>query len=767
MYSEKFIRLNDRYSEFYNHVPAPMFRRKFFLEKENVRKCAVSICAVGLYRLFINGKDVTKGLLAPYLTDPDKLLYYDNYDITKYLMDGENVLGVVLGTGIRNDVGRWNWAFDKAPFRGYVEYACSVEITYKNGGVSVIENDETVKAKESPIIFDSIFFGEQYDKRKEEEGWLFPGFDDSGWKNAEYGEVLEGVPTESVAEPITTQYQLKPVRILKEKGGFVYDFGENCAGLCTLKIKNAKRGQVIKLYYAEALIDGKFDDTNIVLTDPNPAACFKAPYGDMRYFDMYICKGEAEESYTPYFTYHGFQYVFVEGIEEEQAREDLLVYNVMNSDLKKCGNFVCSNECVNAVQKMVERSDLANFYYFPTDCPTREKNGWTGDASFSAEQMILNFNVEKSMEEWFKVVRFQQEPSGALSGYYPTPGWSMVYGDYPGPAWDSFLFEIPYKLYLYRGNINIIKDNAEAMFKYLKYIETRKNADGLICHGFGDWVQAGVLDPSLPVDSPLEVTSTYYAVKNAEKAAFMFDIAGKREYADFARKMANDFREAFIERLVDHGDMTVRGRCQTSQCMGIDLGIFKGEDKQKAIENLIGYIKKYDYHLHTGVQGGRLLFHILFENGYHELAYKMITDETFPSYGFFRKIGSTTMWEGFVDEKISLPYSRNHHFWGDVSHCFYRYLAGINVNPESSDHTRVDIKPYFVTGLYSVEASYETPLGKLSVSWIKKGDKVEVTVVKPQGVHGEVIAPPEYVFSDNTSVKPFENGKYIMIIKER
>ena len=767
MYSKKFVRLNDKFSDFYNHVPAPMFRRKFFCEKDKTKECIVSICAVGLYHLFINGKNITKGLLAPYLTDPDKLLYYDKYDITEDLFDGENVIGVVLGTGIRNDVGRWNWAFDKASFRGYVEYACSIEITGKDGGVIIIENDENVKAAESPIIFDSLYFGEQYDKRKEILGWNNVGFDDSEWKSAEYGEVPKGIPTESVAEPIKTRYKLSPVKISKQQDGFLYDFGENCAGLCTLKIKNSKCGQEIKLYYGEAMINGKFDDTNIVLTDPNPAAGFKAPYEEMRYVDVYFCKGEKEEVYTPYFTYHGFQYVLVNGITEEQARDDLLVYNVMSSDLPKTGNFICSDDCVNAIQKMVERSDLANFYYFPTDCPTREKNGWTGDASLSAEQMIINFDVEKSMEEWFKIVRAQQKPSGALSGYYPTPGWSKVYGDYPGPAWDSFLFEIPYKLYLYRGNSKIIEDNADAMFKYLKYIETRKNGDGLICYGFGDWVQAGVLDVSQPVDSPLEVTSTYYAIKNAEKAALMFNIAGKAEYALYAKKQANNFRKAFIDRLVGFDDMTVKGKCQTSQCMGIDLGIFKdGNEKDKAIDHLLGYVKQYDYHLHTGVLGGRLIFHTLFENGYHELAYKMITDTTFPSYGFFNKIGSTTMWEGFVDEKISLPYSRNHHFWGDVSHCFYRYLAGINVNPELKDYKNTDVKPYFISGLNYVNASYETPLGTLSVKWTKNENRAEIEIEKPKEYYGKLIAPPDYMFNDADVVKPLENGRYILVKKE-
>ena len=757
--SDKFIRLNEKYSAFYEHVPAPMFRKEIFVDKKQAEKYEITITAAGFYDLFINGERITKGYLAPYISAPCDLLYYDVYDITDLLRDGNNCIGVVLGNGIQNDMGRWEWCFDQAKWRGYVRFAMALEITDKEGNTQVLEGEGGWKVSESPIIFDSLYLGEHYDANKEQKGWNQVGFDDSAWQDAERAEKPLGEPSLCEAEPITKQYDLFPVSVVKEDGGYVYDFGYNCAGLVTLRIKNATKGQKIIMTFGEAILDGKFNDKNVLCLPP----IMKYPEKDVHYKDVYICKGEAEEVYTPSFTYHGFQYVHVEGLRDDQAEESLLVYHVLNSNVKQISKFSCSNEVVNSIQDMVIRSNLANLYYFPTDCPHREKNGWTGDAALSAEQMTLNLGIDTSFREWMKNIRKAQEESGALSGFVPTPGWRLHYDDYPGPAWDWVMAEIPYQLYIYRGDRKVLEENATMLGKYLNYIVTRKNERGLIDYGFGDWVQAGVIDVmNNPVDCPTEVSSTACAIDIAEKCAFIFRVLGMEERAIFADAVAQSFRHSFAKHLIDWENLTVAGECQTSQTLGLYLNFFNEEQKSKALAHLIEYINKYEDHLHVGVIGGRLIFHVLTQNGYAELAYKMIVRSDFPSYGFFKEINSTTMWEGFVNPNIELAYSRNHHFWGDVSHWFYRYLAGFNVNPSKADCSEINIKPYIIADITFVEATHETPYGKIAVEWKKEGESLSLKVEKALSLKGKLFAPDGWVFEDGEVEKALGSGNYVL-----
>ncbi len=747
IFSDKFIRRNESYSEFYDHVPAPMFRKIISIEQP-VKECTITITAVGFYDLFINGKRVTKGLLSPYVSAPTELVYYDTYTITEELAKGENCIGVLVGTGLQNDVARWNWRFDHAKWRSYVRFAAAIEIMYEDGTQEVIECDESWKTKDSPIIYDSFFLGEHYDARKEVPGWNLASFDDADWDNAQVAERPMGEATQSVAEPIKTQYDLKPVAITSESRGYIYDFGENCAGLATLTIRNTTPGQVVKMTFGEIVRNGVFDDSNIICLDRGLHTM-----DEMHLQDVYICKGAEEEVYTPTFTYHGFQYVLVEGITQEQAVDSLLVYHVMNSDLKKNAHFECDHDCINALQDMVIRADLANFYYFPTDCPTREKNGWTGDAALSAEQMIINLTVENSMHEWFKNIRKAQHEDGSMSGYVPTPGWFLNYGDPPGPGWDKVLTDIPYLLYLYRGDKKILEDNANAIVKYLNYIVSRKNGNGLIEFGFGDWVQAGIYDPWKPVDCPSTVCNTACAIDIAEKAAEIFTVLNMPERRVFAEIVAATFRKNFSEHLIDWDTCTVLGSCQSSQAMGLYYNFFEGENEKKAVNRLLDFVHEHDDHLSVGVLGGKVIFHVLADYGYPELAFKMITRPDPPSYGHYVEIGATTLWEGFIDENLSLPYSRNHHFWGDISTWFYKYLGGIRIDRRYVNENLVEISPCFIEEMTRVSCYVDTPQGRVSSQWEKADGQVILKISAPVGTNVQINAYKGYQFEDGTDTK--------------
>ena len=271
--------------------------------------------------------------------------------------------------------------------------------------------------------------------------------------------------------------KLHAVSMTKCEEGYLYDFGLNSAGICELSV-NAETGQKITVSYCETLKNGKFYVGNIIFSGSDN---FYTQRGKRVYSTVYTAKGEGKETWLPHFVYHGFRYALVEGITEEQATKDLLTYNVMSSDLKKIGAFSCSDERINKLYSMMDNALRSNFYYIQTDCPHREKNGWTGDASLSSDTAILMYDTEKSWREWLNNIRKAMRADGALPGIVPTGNWGFKWGN--GPTWDSILFNLPYQLYKFRGCTEVIKENAISMMRYLTYIIGRRDEKGLGARG--------------------------------------------------------------------------------------------------------------------------------------------------------------------------------------------------------------------------------------------------------------------------------------------
>lgn len=743
-----FIKATNEFNDVEKFVPAPYFRKVFTVNEAADAQIKIAVC--GFYKLFINGQDVTKGALAPYISNPDDIVYEDDYTVP--LKSGKNVIGVMLGNGFCNNIGGWSWNFDKAPFRAAPQFALQLTC-----GDLKIKSDTSFKVSNSPIIFDDYRMGECYDANCEQNGWCEADFDDALWRNALSATTPRGEIRVCEAEPIVVTKELSPVSITKTENGYLYDFGQNCAGVCRLKI-NGEKGQKIELRHGELLIDGKLDIENIWF-----------PYNengihwdfDKKYVhnDIYICRGDTEEIYTPSFTYHGFQYVEVSGITKEQATPQLLTYLVMNSNLKPCGNFTTSDKMLTALQDMTVRSDLANFYYFPTDCPQREKNGWTADAALSAEQLMLKFDASVSYREWLRNICKSQNVAGAIPGIVPTAGWGFAWGN--GPAWDNALATIPYFSYKYRGDKQIIKESASTFIKYLHYLTTRNNEDGLLEIGLGDWCQIG--ERYAEIKAPLVVTDTITAIDTADKIAVMFRAVNMTAQADFAESIARQYRAAFRKNLIDFNTMTVKGSCQTSQAMAIFYNLFEEGEKPVAYSRLIEFIKAADDHLDTGVLGARVIFHVLSQFGDSDLALKMITRPDYPSYAYVVNLGYNTLWEKFTLEPVD---SINHHFWGDITAWFVKTLAGLNYNPNVDDLCRVDVMPHIVSNLNDAAAYYDSNYGKIETAWVKNGDEtVTLTVDVPDNFKGVIKPYNNYIFADGTARKTLRSGTYTLIKK--
>lgn len=714
-----FISATTEYNTLEKSVPAPYLRKTFL--SEEACKGSLKIAACGFYDLFINGEKITKGYLAPYISNTDDYIYYDEYEVK--LQKGENVIGLLLGNGLQNNPGGYIWDFDKASFRSAPKVA--VILNYEN---NEILTDETFKTHASPIVADDYRFGESYDANLEIEGWNKIDFDDSAWGNAIKVAAPKGEIKLCEAEPIVKETEIKPVDIIKDEDGYIYDFGISNAGVCRLCIDGIK-GQEIVFRYTDMLKDGKFQVANVWFVRD-----FWERDKDIVHKDTYICKGEKNEGFTPDFIYHGFRYVKVTGITEEQATKDLLTFVVFHSDLKSRGSFSCSDETVNKLQEMTRRSDLSNFYYFPTDCPQREKNGWTADAALSAEQMLLNFNPEKSYREWMNNVRKAMSPEGVVPGIIPTANWG--YDELNGPAWDSALFYLPYFTYIYRGETEMIRETADAFIKYLKYVESRKEENGLYNFGLGDWCHVGRHSPEEMPKAPVIVTDSIISMDLANKASVMFEAIGRDDYKAYADKFASELKAAIRENLVDFDTMAVLGECQSSQAMALYYGVFEADEYEAAFNKLLEYVHQADDHIDVGVLGGRVIFHVLSKFGYTSLALKMITRPDYPSYGNWIERGATTLWENFDPEFMDSP---NHHFWGDISAWFYKVLAGINVNPTGKNINEIVIEPHFIEEINKVNATHIMPQGEVSVSWVRKNEKLEVNINLPEGVNGHFI----------------------------
>ncbi len=755
MIFRNYVSASTKYCELESWEPAPYIRKSFEVNFVP-EKAELSVSTAGFYELFVNGKKITKGEMAPYINNPAQICYYDTYDVADLLVQGENVIGVILGNGFANQcIDAWD--FSKAEFRAPLCVAMNLSVS-DGENEFFVETDESFKGHPSPVLFDMYRYGMHYDANREEEGWCSPGFDDSHWENVHCVEAPKGVKRLCETQPVKVQYEVKPVSIEKQedfyylhrstaedsepmkdtyvKEGWLYDFGASHSGVCRLKIKGEK-GQKIILRHCEALRCGKFNFNSIYT--------FKEDYSNYMHLfqtDSYILKGGEEEIFTPSFTYHGFRYVLVEGITGEQATEDLLTFVVMNSDIIKRGQFSCSDETLNKLYGMGINAIQSNFFYFPTDCPHREKNGWTGDVSVSSKHILQNFDCSESFKAWMENIRLTQLESGMLPAIVPTTGWGYQWGN--GPTWDAVIVNLPYYALKYDGRIDLFEENADMIYKYLVYIAGRRDERGLVNCGLGDWSQPN--PESVRLES-LDLTESCMVLDMAEKSSLMFERIGRIKESKYTRALAEEMRSAIRGNLVDPETMTVKGNCQTVQALALAMGIFDEEEYPKAYARLIEMIEEKDRHSYCGMLGVRYLFHVLFANGDGSLAYEMITKETEPSYASMIKRGGTALFESLCANGVQE--SQNHHFLGDILNLFVTRMAGLVINPYMDDKDEILVAPYVIDELDYAEASFASDKGEIRASWKKESDKVYIEVFVPEGVHGTVVwQDEEYALSE-------------------
>ncbi len=742
-FSLYFVSGGGGYSDYGHHVPAPYLRRSFILPEMSTAE--LTVCGLGFYELFVNGQRITRGMLSPYDANPDEFLYYDTYNLLPYLRKGENVIGLLLGNGTLNAFNAAVWNFHKARFRGAPRAALCFEGRACDGAAIEFDARDGFKWMDSPILCDDLRAGEIYDARREIDGWCEPGFDDSLWQNALPAEAPRGECRIADVDPIVITHELGAIDVhpaalasrpriresleaipLPEEDavteGYLYDFGVNTAGIVRLHIKNARPGQRLILQTGELTdADGNLDLRGMYFY-PHRYNCR----------DVYICRG-GEEIWQPTFTYHGFRYCLVMGLDADQAVPELLTALVTNTDLHQLSEFTCSDDTVNRLWEAALRSDLSNFHHVPTDCPHREKNGWTGDMAISAEQMVLCFSVERNLKEWMRCIRRSMSPAGDLQAIIP--GNKSYYRQ--GPAWDAVLVQIPYQIWLQRGDVQILRDNADAIFRYLQFLPTMIDENGIIARGYGDWCHAGMRRHDV-CKAPLALTSTVSAMDICKKAEEIFTVIGREPQRQYAKALYERIRCAARKQLLDVSDMTAAGNCQTSQAMAIFYDLFDPAEKPEAFRRLLALIEEADGKMDVGIQGMRVIFHLLSEYGRTDLAFDMITRKDFPSYGYLIANGATTIWESFRQTDWP-PDSHNHHFFCDIVSWFMKNLAGIRLNPHHRGVHEVCFAPKFIDALTYASGTHDSPMGRIEADWKRNGDAVLYRMTVPEGMTAELV----------------------------
>jgi len=709
-----------------------LLRKEFSVDKD-IARARVYVSGLGYYELRINGNKVGDSVLDPGWTDYKKRVLYSTYDVGEHLKKGENAVGIMLGNG------RYIEAYGYGPPKTILQ----LNIEFTDGTSKNIVTDETWKTGQSPITENSIYNGEIYDARLEGLGWDTSLYDDSDWDTARIADEPSGkLVSQASFPPIKITKIIQPMKITNPSPDvYVYDFGQNFTGWVRLCV-SGPRDTTIKLRHAELL-----DEDGMLNVVPNCAA--KAT-------DTYILKGEGEEIYEPRFTYHGFRYVEVIGFPGTPMLESI-EGRVVHSAIKSTGGFICSNPLINSIHKNVLWGQLSNLMSVPTDCPQRnERMGWMGDAQLVAEEAIYNFDMAGFYTKWLEDIRDSQAEDGSVPDVVP-PYWSFYPAD---PAWGTACVIIPWYLYQYYGDKRILKENYSVMKKWVDFLSSKATDCILSYSKYGDWCPPAHIKP---VDTPGELTSSWYYYHDALILSKIAHILGKSDEAKKYSQLSGKIKEAFNKKFLKD-DHYATGS-QTCNVLPLFLDMVP-ENKQKAVlKNLIDdIVVTHGAHLNTGIVGTRYILDVLTKYGKADLAYKLANQTTYPGWGYMLQEKATTLWERWEYLADGGMNSHNHIMFGSIDAWFYKVLAGINIDPVSPGFGRIIIKPYVIDDLNYVSASVRTTRGSLSSSWKKSDHLLILNVSLPVNTQARVSVPKMNlgdVTIKESGKTVWENGSYI------
>jgi alpha-L-rhamnosidase len=724
-------------------TPAPMLRKEFSIEKE-IEKAVAYVTGLGYFEFYVNGRKVGDDVLVPnntnygkrpllgdmYINVEDNFkeykVMYLAYDITNQLKEGENAIGAILGNGFYNPRMFWCEGYGTPRFLG------QLHILYKDGTEEIISSDESWKAAKSPILKNMVYYGETYDARLEQAGWSEAEFDESSWepvtkKDAPYGKLMaHTAPTDKVME------RLKPVKIEKlENGNYFVDFGKEISGWVRLNNVEASAGHQIDISFNANLYSGD---------------------------NIYIFKGEGPESYAPRFNWFVFSGVKIKNWPGELT-SDQITAEAVNTFVEETAEFETSNSLFNQINEIWQRSQLDNMHGgIASDCPHRERNGYTGDGQVACVTVMHNFDARAFYQKWIQDMLGAQNPE---TGYVPNGApWQPGCGG--GVAWGAAICIMPWEFYTYYGALDMLEDNYEGMKGYIKYMQTWVDEDGIMFSqrtnnsgevlkwfNLGEWVAPGETVSD-------EFVHSFYFWYCADITAKTAKILGKENeeivYRELAQKTKNAFHDRFYDE--DAGSYGNGG----GNILALKMGVPETQ-YPRVVASLQNNIRSNKGHLDTGIFGTRFFFEVLAENGMHDLAYEAMNKKDEPSFGHWIALGSTT-----TREKWDEGGSHNHPMFGGGLTWLYRNLAGMQADPELPGYRHIIFKPQLIEQLSFVKYSNLTPFGKAGIHWDYSENQFNMSVQVPVGCAATVYLPAEEgdrILENSTDIFDIKDIEYI------
>lgn len=705
--------------------PSKLVRKSFIIDQKTIEKARLYITSHGLYHAKINGQRITEAEFTPDFTSYSNYLQYQTYDVLPYLSEGENVLGVILADGWY--AGRISIPGGSAQFGDRLGLLAQLEITYSDGSKQVMGTDESFHSSDSHYVYSDIFIGEKQDKTMEKTGWDLPGYQclPPEWESVEIVDYKFDNLRAQYGEFVKPVEFLLPIDIWKvQNQAYMIDFGQVIAGRVRLKLYCSK-GQELKLEHCEVLNErGEFFN-NIVGRNKEQT-------------DYYVASGEKGEIFEPTFTFHGFRYVRLSGYESELLLEDISAI-VLYTDMKQTGNFKTSDPEINQLWSNIQWSQKGNMLSIPTDCPQRERAGWTGDLQVFAPTAAFNMDVQSYLTRWLWNLQLEQTDEGEVLNYSPAPKdiWNDLKftGTISSAGWGDAIIMVPWIMYQRYGDIRILEQCYPAMEKWLDFVQksAAQNKEHVTQDyqrylwntkfHFGDW-----MIPSFMLgEKPQGPIASGYATKDCIATAFyaysagllseISNILGKKEraetYLNLSRKVKEAFGYAYVK---ESGELTVD--YQGVYTIALAFNLLSHNQKKKAIERLVELIESNDFKIDTGFVSVPYIMDVLCENGFENIAYKLLFQTACPSWLYEVKNGATTIWESWEaikpDGTVG-PFSFNHYAFGCVGDWIVRHIGG--VIPIEPGYKTFKVEPHFGERLKFAETRYESVYGEIQVKW--------------------------------------------------
>lgn len=719
-------------------TPPAAYLRTDFRAAKPVARATLFATALGWFDAHLNGKRVTNDRFIPGWTDYHKRVYYRAYDVTPMIRAGDNAFGAVLSDGWFS--GYIGWYGKREHYGSKPRFLGQIVLEYADGSREVIASNPEWRAATGPITGADILMGESYDARREMPGWDSPGVNASAWKPVDTGREVSPIVEPHPAQPVVPVAEFHAKSVAEPSPGvYVLNMGQNFAGIARLKV-HGKPGQKITLRFAERLNpDGTIYTLNL---------------RGARATDSYICRG-GDETWEPRFTFHGFQYVEITGLTEKPA-PDAVTGIALSSATPPAGRFECSDPMVNQLVSNIRWTQLMNFIDVPTDCPQRdERMGWTGDAQIYVRTATLNTDVQRFFTKWL----VDLDDAQRADGQYPKVAPLMPNLDDGGPAWQDAGVICPWTIYEVYGDRRLLERHYPNMKRFIEFCKSRSTPDMLPpekFHCFGDWL-------SIKADTPKDVICTAYFAYSVQLMAYAAEELGNKEDAAKYKALFEKIKASFNKAYVD-AEGRIKGDTQAVYVMAIAFGLLDDKKKSKvAIDRLVADIEKRGNHLSTGFIGTKDLMLALALERRNDVAYRLLHNDTFPSWGFSIRHGATSIWErwdGWTPDKGFQTPGMNsfaHYSFGAVYQWMIEYVGGID--QISTAYKKILIHPTPGGKLTWAKAEYDSVRGRIATEWRRDGEKQFLNVTIPANTTAVVMLPAGEGAKITESGKPLEQAK--------